>query len=59
MVYPYRNICSNMDVDGFTMVKVTFIDFHDVLEDMRIINSLKHRKRIIKKIRKQMRDKHE
>ena len=41
------------------MVKVTFIDFHDVLEDMRIINSLKHRKRIIKKIRKQMRDKHE
>ena len=59
MVYPYRNICSNMDVDDYTMVKVTFIDFHDVLEDMRIINSLKHRKRIIKKIRKQMRDKHE
>ena len=59
MVYPYRNIYSNMDVDDYTMVKVTFIDFHDVLEDMRIINSLKHRKRIIKKIRKQMRDKHE
>jgi len=59
MVSPYRNICSNMDVDDYTMVKVTFIDFHDVLEDMRIINSLKHRKRIIKKIRKQMRDKHE
>ena len=32
---------------------VPFVDFHAVLEDMRIINSLKDRKRIIKKIRRQ------
>ena len=44
--------------EGYTLPRsaekgVPFIDFHDVLEDMRIINSLKDRKRIIKKIRRQ------
>ena len=32
---------------------VPFVDFHAVLDDMKIINRLKDRKRIIKKIRRQ------
>ena len=48
--------------EGYTLPRsaekgVPFVDFHAVLEDMKIINRLKDRKRIIKKIRKQMRDK--
>jgi len=44
--------------EGYTLPRsaekgVPFVDFHAVLEDMRIINSLKDRKRIIKKIRRQ------
>ena len=48
--------------EGYTLPKSAekgepFVDFHAVLDDMKIINSLKDRKRIIKKIRKQKRDK--
>ena len=48
--------------EGYTLPKSSekgepFVDFHSVLNDMKIINRLKHKKRIIKKIRKQKRDK--
>ena len=44
--------------EGYTLPESSergkpFVDFHAVLDDMKIINSLKDRKRIIKKIRKQ------
>ena len=44
--------------EGYTLPRsaekgVPFVDFHAVLNDMKIINRLKDRKRIIKKIRRQ------
>ncbi len=44
--------------EGYTLPKSAekgepFVDFHAVLDDMKIINRLKDRKRIIKKIRRQ------
>jgi hypothetical protein len=44
--------------EGYTLPESSekgkpFVDFHAVLDDMKIINRLKDRKRIIKKIRKQ------
>ena len=43
--------------EGYTLPKSSeigapFVDFHAVLDDMKIINRLKDRKRIIKKIRR-------
>ena len=43
--------------EGYTLPKSAekgepFVDFHAVLDDMKIINRLKDRKRIIKKIKK-------
>ena len=44
--------------EGYTLPKSSekgepFVDLHSVLNDMKIINRLKHKKRIIKKIKKQ------
>ena len=44
--------------EGYTLPESSekgkpFVDFHAVLDDMKIINRLKDRKKIIKKIRKQ------
>jgi len=44
--------------EGYTLPESSekgkpFVDFHAVLDDMKIINKLKDKKRIIKKIRRQ------
>ena len=53
-----KRLSYRKDLNDYTLPRsaekgVPFVDFHDVLEDMRIINSLKDRKRIIRKIRRQ------
>ena len=47
--------------DGYTLPKSSergepFVDFHAVLKDMEIINKMPNRKKLIKKIRRQLKD---